>query len=67
MWWRLNGGYAIYMLAMLWLPLTSGSYDGLGHTCALLFPMFVLAATIRWRVIVTLIAVASAMLYALTM
>ena len=65
--WRLNGGYAIYMVAMLWLPLTSGSYDALGRACALLFPLFVLAATIRWRVVVVLIAVASAMLYALTM
>jgi hypothetical protein len=64
--WRLNGGYAIYMIAMLWLPLTSASYDALGRTCALLFPMFVLAAAIRWRVVVVLIAVASAMLYALT-
>jgi hypothetical protein len=64
-WWRLHGGYAIYMIAMLWLPLTSGSYDALGRACALLFPLFVLAATIRWRVAVALIAVASAMLYAI--
>jgi hypothetical protein len=63
--WRLNGGYAIYMIAILWLPLTSGSYSPLGPACALLFPLFVLAATIRWRVVVVLIAVASAMLYAI--
>jgi hypothetical protein len=65
-WWRLNGGYAIYMLAMLWLPLMSGRDDSLGVTCALLFPLFVLAATIRSRVVVTLIAVTSAMVYAIT-
>ena len=53
------------MIAMLWLPLTSGSYDALGRACALLFPLFVLAATIRWRVAVALIAVTSAMLYAI--
>jgi hypothetical protein len=64
-WWRLNGGYAIYMLAMLWLPLTSGRYDSLGRACALLFPLFVLAATIRSRVVVALLAVGSAMLYAI--
>jgi hypothetical protein len=64
-WWRLNGGYAIYMLAMLWLPLMSGRYDSLGITCALLFPLFVLVATIRSRVVVTLIAVASSMFYAI--
>jgi hypothetical protein len=64
-WWRLNGGYAIYMIAMLWLPLTSGRYDSIGRACALLFPLFVLAAAIRSRIVVTLIAVTSAMFYAL--
>jgi Gpi18-like mannosyltransferase len=64
-WWRLNGGYAIYMIVMLSLPLVSGRYQPLGRACALLFPMFVLAASIRWRVIVMLIAVTSAMFYAL--
>lgn len=64
-WWRLNGGYAIYMLAMLWLPLMSGSSVSLGQTCALLFPLFVLAAAIRSRVVILLIAVTSAMFYAI--
>jgi len=64
-WWRLNGGYAIYMIAMLAPPLLSGNDGALGRTCALLFPMFVLAARIRWRVVVALIAVTSAMLYAI--
>jgi len=66
-WWRLNGGYAIYMIMMLSLPLVSGRYQPLGRACALLFPMFVLAASIRWRVIVMLIAVTSAMFYALAL
>ena len=64
-WWRLNGGYAIYMLAILLLPLMSASPDALGRACALLFPMFILAASIRWRVAVVLLAVTSAMLYVL--
>jgi len=64
-WWRLDGGYAIYMLLMLWLPLTSGKYDDLGRTCALLFPLFILVASIRWRVVFIGIAVTSAMFYAL--
>jgi Gpi18-like mannosyltransferase len=64
-WWRLDGGYAIYMLLMLWLPLTSGKYDDLGRTCALLFPLFILIASIRWRVVFIGVAVASAMFYAL--
>jgi Gpi18-like mannosyltransferase len=66
-WWRLNGGYAIYMIAMLSLPLVSGHHQPLGGACALLFPMFVVAASIRWRVIVMLIAVSSAMIYALAL
>jgi len=66
-WWRLNGGYAIYMLSMLWLPLSSGGYTVLGRTCALLFPLFVLAASVRSRIIVILLAVTSAMFYAIAM
>ena len=66
-WWRLNGGYAIYMLALLWLPLTSGKYDDLGRTCALLFPLFVLLASVRWRIVVIGLAITSAMFYALAL
>src|SRR5262249_34094249 len=66
-WWRLNGGYAVYVLAMLALPLMSGHADGLGRTCALLFPVFVLAATIRSRVVVMLLAVTSAMFYTIAL
>ena len=63
--WRLNGGYAIYMLAMLWLPLTSGKYQARGEAVALLFPLFILIASIRSRVAVVLIATTSAMFYAI--
>ena len=66
-WWKLDGGYAIYMLAMLWLPLTSGKYDGLGRTCALLFPQFVLIARIPWRIAFVGLAIVSAMFYALAL
>jgi hypothetical protein len=66
-WWKLDGGYAIYMLAMLWLPLTSGRYDGLGRTCALLFPQFVLAARIPWRIVFIGLAIVSAIFYALVL
>jgi hypothetical protein len=66
-WWRLDGGYAIYMLAMLWLPLTSGTYDDLGRTSALLFPLFILLAGIRWRPVFIAIVIASTMFYALAL
>jgi hypothetical protein len=66
-WWRFDGGYALYMLAMLWLPLISGRFDGLGRACALLFPVFVLIAGMRWRVVLVAAAITSAMFYALVM
>ena len=66
-WWKLEGGYAIYMIAMLWLPLTSGKYDDLGRTCALLFPLFILVASVRWRVVFIGVVVTSAMFYALNL
>ena len=66
-WWQLNGGYAIYMIAMLAFALMFGNDAALGRTCALLFPMFVLAGRIRWRVVVVLLAITSAMLYALAL
>ena len=48
-WWRFDGGYALYMLAMLWAAMTSGRHEELARTCALLFPVFVLIAGVRWR------------------
>ena len=64
-WWRLGAGYALYMLANLWVPLSSGQYEGLGRYCAVLFPFFILAASIKWREGFTLIVVVSALLYTL--
>jgi hypothetical protein len=66
-WWRFDGGYALYMVAMLWLPLISGRLDGLGRACALLFPVFVLIAGLRWRIVLVATAVTSAMFYALVL
>jgi hypothetical protein len=48
-WWRLGAAYGLYMLANLWLPLSSGQYEGMGRYCAVLFPFFILIAGIRWR------------------
>jgi Gpi18-like mannosyltransferase len=66
-WWRFDGGYALYMLAMLWIPLVSGRFDGLGRTCALLFPVFVIIAGMRWRLVLVAAAITSAMFYALAL
>jgi hypothetical protein len=66
-WWRFDGGYALYMLAMLWLPLVSGRFDGLGRACALLFPVFALIAGVRWRIVLVVTVITSAMFYALVL
>jgi hypothetical protein len=66
-WWRFDGGYALYMVAMLWLPLISGRLDGLGRACALLFPVFILIAGVRWRIVLVVAAITSAMFYALVL
>ena len=62
-WWRLGAAYGLYMLANLWLPLSSGQYEGMGRYCAVLFPFFILVAGIRSRAgFIALLAV-SALLY----
>jgi Dolichyl-phosphate-mannose-protein mannosyltransferase len=62
-WWRLGAAYGLYMLANLWLPLSSGQYEGLGRYCAVLFPFFILVAGIRWRAGFVAIVAVSALLY----
>jgi hypothetical protein len=64
-WRRLGAAYGIFILANLWLPLSSGQYEGLGRYCAVMFPFFIWLATIQSRVVVTAIVIASAMLYTL--
>jgi hypothetical protein len=64
-WWRLGAVYGLYMLANLWLPLSSGQYEGLGRYCAVLFPFFILMAGIRWRAGFFAMVVCSALLYTL--
>ena len=66
-WWRLDGGYAIYMLLMLWLPLTSGKYDDLGRDLRAAVSAVHPAASIRWRVVFVSVAITSAMFYAIAL
>lgn len=39
-WKRLGAAYGLFMLLNLWLPLSSGEFEGLGRYCTVLFPMF---------------------------
>jgi hypothetical protein len=43
-WWRFGAGYGLFVLANLWVPLSSGWSEGLGRYCSVLFPFFMLLA-----------------------
>jgi len=64
-WVKLGATYGIFMAASLWLPLSSGTYEGIGRYCAVLFPFFVWLAGFRSRTAFTLILVVFATLYTL--
>ena len=64
-WRRLGAGYGLFMAANLWLPLSSGQYEGLGRYCAVLFPFFIWLAQVRSDVVFGSAVVLSAMLYPL--
>ena len=58
-------GVRLFMAANLWLPLSSGQYEGIGRYCAVLFPFFIWLATLESRAVLTAVLVVSAMLYTL--
>ena len=64
-WRRLGAAYGLFMLANLWLPLSSGQYEGLGRYCSLLFPCFIWLASLRSRSAMTAVVVVFAMFYTL--
>ena len=64
-WRRFGAGYGLFMLMNLWLPLSSGVFEGMGRYCSVLFPCFVWLATIRSRWVGTAIVVVFAMFYTL--
>jgi len=64
-WVKLNGGYALYMLLSLLLPLSSGVFEGLGRYCSVLFPCFIWLASWRSRLAGTAMIVLFAMFYTL--
>jgi Mannosyltransferase (PIG-V) len=64
-WWRFGAGYGLFMLANLWLPLSSGQYEGLGRYCSVMFPFFIWLASLRSRFVLVAAVVASATLYTL--
>jgi hypothetical protein len=64
-WWRLGAAYGLFMLLNLWLPLSSGMFEGVGRYCSVLFPCFIWLATIRSRYVSTALVVTFALFYTL--
>jgi hypothetical protein len=64
-WVRLGAAYGLFMLLNLWLPLSSGVFEGVGRYCAILFPCFIWLATIRSDAISTALVVTFAVFYTL--
>jgi dolichyl-phosphate-mannose-protein mannosyltransferase len=64
-WTKFGAGYGLYMLLTLWLPLSSGTFEGIGRYCSVLFPAFLCLATIRSRTVSTAIVVLFALFYTL--
>jgi mannosyltransferase PIG-V len=64
-WYRLGVAYALFMALNLWLPLSSGVFEGVGRYCSVLFPFFIWLGSIRSQTASTAILVTFAMFYAL--
>ena len=64
-WRRFGAGYGLFMLLNLWLPLSSGVFEGVGRYCSVLFPCFIWLATIRSRFVSTALVVVFALFYTL--
>ena len=66
-WMKLGAGYGLFMLLNLLVPLSSGVFEGLGRYCSVLFPAFILLATIRSQAVATGLVVVFAMFYTLAL
>lgn len=64
-WRRLGAAYGLFMLLNLWLPMSSGVFEGVGRYCAVLFPCFIWLASIRHRDVSTALVVVFALFYTL--
>jgi len=64
-WHRFGAAYGLYMLLSLYVPLSSGAFEGLGRYCSVLFPAFIWLASVRSRFVYTSLIVAFALFYTL--
>ncbi|MES1254258.1 MAG: hypothetical protein ABUS56_01540, partial [Acidobacteriota bacterium] len=66
-WRKLGAAYGLFMLLNLYLPLSSGTFEGVGRYCAVLFPCFIWLASMRSRVVTTGLVVGFALVYTLAL
>jgi hypothetical protein len=64
-WRRFGAAYGLFMLLSLWLPLSSGVFEGIGRYCSVLFPAFLWLGSIRSGSMSTALIVVFAMFYTL--
>ncbi|MBI2832869.1 MAG: hypothetical protein HYX76_00400 [Acidobacteria bacterium] len=62
-WMRLGTPYGLFIVANLWLPFSSGAFEGLGRYSAVLFPFSIWLATFESRVVQAGVTVTFALLY----
>ena len=64
-WARFGAGYGLWVLVNLWVPLSSGWFEGLGRYCSVIFPFFLWLGTFESPAVKMTIVSLSAMLYML--
>jgi hypothetical protein len=64
-WMRYGAAYGLFMAANLWLPLSSGVFEGMGRYCAVMFPFFIWIAGLRSRYAFEGVLVVFALFYTL--
>ena len=64
---RFGAVFVVFMALNLWLPLSSGVFEGVGRYCAVLFPFYFVMATTRPVILWQCLLVVSAALYTLCM
>lgn len=64
-WRRLGAAYALFMGINLYVPLSTGQFEGLGRYCTVLFPLFIWLSTLHSQIVQQTLLAGFAMLYVL--
>ena len=66
-WRRFGAAYGLFMALNLYVPLSTGTFEGLGRYCSVLFPCFIWLASIRSRRCSTIMVVVFGLFYTLAL